>query len=580
VSRDPGLAAAAARLADVSFVYRDREGPALSQVNLEVAPGECVAVLGPSGAGKSTLCRVLNGLIPHFQHGEFAGQATVFGQDTRQARVPELARTVGLVFQEFESQLFATSVEMEVAFAPESFGISPEAIRTRINDCLAAVGLAGYERRRPAALSGGEKQRLAIAAVLAGGPKLLVLDEATTDLDPVGKRQVLDVLRPLTTGPRAARPSTILFVTSEPEEAAIADRVVVIESGRIAADGAAGSVLSSASWLEAHGVRPPDTAALCAALGLTARPLSAADAARVLTEAGFTVDSAARRQLREPGPLSKSPRQPAGDPLIEVSGLSYTYRDGPRALSDVELAIRQGEFVALAGPNGSGKTTLAKHLNRLLEPTSGEVRVAGRSTRAQSHRQLAEKIGYVFQNPDHQIFADTIASEVAFGPRNAGLPGPEVGARVAEALEAVGLRGREGEDPFALTKGERQRVAVASMLAARPETMIFDEPTTGLDYRESRGMMNLIRDLHQAGHTIIIITHTMWVICEYADRLVLMREGHITADAPVRDVMGRPDLLAQASLTAPPVAELGARLGYPFRSVAEAARLLKRSARA
>jgi energy-coupling factor transporter ATP-binding protein EcfA2 len=578
--RDPSVAAVAARLADVSFVYRDGESPALSQVNLEVAPGECVAVLGPSGAGKSTLCRVLNGLIPHFQHGEFAGSVTVFGQDTRQARVPELARTVGLVFQEFESQLFATSVEMEVAFAPESFGTSPEAIRTRITDCLAAVGLAGCERRRPAALSGGEKQRLAIAAVLAGGPKLLVLDEATTDLDPVGKRQVLDVLRPLTTRSRAARPSTILFVTSEPEEATIADRVVVIESGQIAADGAAETVLSSASWLEGHGVRPPDTAALCAALGLAARPLKAADAARVLEESGFIVGSAARRQLREPGPLGKSPGQPPSDPLIEVSGLSYTYRDGTRALSDVDLTIRQGEFVALAGPNGSGKTTLAKHLNRLLEPTSGEVTVAGRPTRAQSHRQLAEKIGYVFQNPDHQIFADTIATEVAFGPRNAGLPGPEVGARVAEALEAVGLRGREGEDPFALTKGERQRVAVASMLAARPETMVFDEPTTGLDYRESRGMMDLIRDLHRAGHTIIIITHTMWVICEYADRLVLMREGRIIADAAVREAMGRPDLLAQASLTAPPVAELGARLGHPFRSVAEAVRLLKRRSHA
>jgi len=560
---------AAVRLSDVSFTYRDRETPALEAVNLDLAPGERVALLGHSGAGKSTLCRTINGLIPHFQHGQLLGSVRVFGEDTRQARVPELARKVGLVFQDFESQLFATSVEVEVAFAPENFALCPEAIRGRVAECLQAVGLSGYERRRPSALSGGEKQRLAIAAVLAGAPQLLLLDEATTDLDPVGKTQVLEVLRALTSGGRR-EPLTMLSVTCEPEEAALADRAVVIESGRILRDDAAETVLSDASWLQAHGVRPPDLAALFAALRLRERPKTPDEAAQALRARGISIDEQAWRQLVE----EEGAAQAVGEPVIEITGLRYTYREGEQALTGVDLTVRQGEFVALVGPNGSGKTTLAKHLNRLLEPGEGEVRVGGRPTRAQSHRDLARQVGYVFQNPDHQIFADTIFEEVAFGPRNFGFPPPEVGRRVTEALEAVALSGREEEDPFSLTKGERQRVAVASMLAARPQIMIFDEPTTGLDYRESRGMMNLLRDLHQAGHTIIIITHTMWVVCEYAQRIVLMSQGRVLGEGPVRHCLGQPELLGQASLTAPPIARLGALLGKPFRSVAEGVKLV------
>lgn len=563
--------AAALSLSNVEFIYEGRESPALASVNLQVQPGESVVVLGPSGAGKSTLCRMLNGLIPHFQRGRFAGSVVVFGENTGQARVAELARRVGLVFQDFESQLFATTVELEVAFAAENFGVPRDEIRARVRDSLHLVGLGGYERRHSAALSGGEKQRLAIAAVLAGAPEALVLDEATSDLDPVGKAEVLGVLAALGSG-RGAGPSTLLFATCDAEEAAFARRAVVLQGGRVEADGPAQELLARPAWLEAHGVRPPDLAALFAALGLAERPRSVEEAARLLRQRGIGVGAEGRELARQ------GPDAPGGDePVVEARDLHYSYPEGARALSGVDLTVRRGEFLALVGPNGSGKTTLAKHLNRLLEPTQGELLVAGKPTRAQSRRELAGRVGYVFQNPDHQIFADTIFDEVAFGPRNFGLAQAEIGERVSQALEAVGLSGREQEDPFSLTKGERQRVAVASMLAARPEIMVFDEPTTGLDYRESRGMMALISDLHAAGHTIVIITHSMWVVSEYAQRAVLMHAGKILAEGPVRVLLGQPEVLAQASLIAPPIAQLGAALGWPFRSVAEAVRVLKGS---
>jgi len=556
-------------LRDVGFTYQGQGGPALDSVSLDIHPGECLAVLGPSGAGKSTLSRTLNGLIPQFQYGELSGSATIFGQDTARTRVPELARRVGLVFQDFESQLFATSVELEVAFAAENFGLPPDEIRARVSDSLGLVGLSGHERRHPAVLSGGEKQRLAIAAVLAGGPDLLVLDEATTDLDPVGRAEVLALLRALSAGGRE-KPSTIVFATCDAEEAALAQRAVLLHSGRLEADEAATQMLADPGRLEAHGVRPPDLAGLFAALSLPERPRDAAEAAGALQQRGLAVDRQAWDSL-----LSKeAAARPQGGPAVEVAGVSYSYPDGTRALSGISLTIQQGDFIALVGPNGSGKTTLAKHFNRLLEPTEGELRVGGKLGRAQSRLELARRVGYVFQNPDHQIFADTVRDEVAFGPRNFGLPEAEVRARVGQALDAVHLSGREQEDPFSLTKGERQRVAVASMLAARPEIMVFDEPTTGLDYRESRSMMDLIRELHALGHTVIIITHSMWVVAEYAHRMVLMHEGRILADEPVRDALGKADLLAQASLIAPPISQLGAALGHPFRSVAEAAAVL------
>ncbi|MDP8958598.1 MAG: energy-coupling factor transporter ATPase [Actinomycetota bacterium] len=558
----------ALQMEGVRFTYRGAKRPALDGIDLSVTPGELVVVLGPSGAGKSTLCLSLNGLIPHIVHGELQGEVRVFGQPVTESKVSLLAGQVGLVFQDFEAQLFSTNVELEVAFGPENFAVPVEEIRRRVKQALATVDLTGLERREPANLSGGQKQRLAIASVLALEPRALVMDEPTTDLDPIGKESVFEVARRL-----RAEGVTLLIVEHETEEAAAADRVVVLEEGRIAGQGPPEEVLVRSDWLEESGVRPLGAARLLADLGEEPR-LTVDEAVERLQGLGYRVPDDRWDDLLE---RDEARNGRYGDLIIEVEDLEHRYPNGVEALTGANLSVRRGEFLAVVGQNGSGKTTLVKHCNGLLEPTSGQVKVEGASTRGQGVQRVGRTVGYVFQNPDHQIFAETVADEVAFGPRNHGVEPDEVDQRVKEALQAVGLSGREEEDPFALTKGERQRVAVASILSTRPQVIILDEPTTGLDYREQRQMMELVRRLNETGHTIICVTHTMWVVAEYAHRMVVMSEGRIAMEGPTRQVLSREDELLAASLKPPQVTRITARLGRTLLSTQEARQALQRS---
>jgi energy-coupling factor transport system ATP-binding protein len=242
----------------------------------------------------------------------------------------------------------------------------------------------------------------------------------------------------------------------------------------------------------------------------------------------------------------------------------------------VNLAIREGEFVAILGQNGSGKTTLAKHLNGLLKPTAGQVAIHGKPSSLYSHREMARTVGHVFQNPDHQIFCRTVGEEVGFGLKLLGEDQRTIESRVSEALEAVGLQGYDEAIPFTLTRGEKQRVAVASVLAARPEVMVLDEPTTGLDYPQQRGMMEMLRRLHARGHTIIVITHSMWVAAEYAWRTVVMKDGRVLLDGPTRWAFAQENRLAEASLRPPAVVRLSNRLGARALTVEEMVQELKR----
>jgi energy-coupling factor transport system ATP-binding protein len=559
----------AVSLRGLSFRYRGAAAEALAGVDLAIPRGSLVAVLGATGAGKSTLCQALLGLVPSFFRGDLGGEIVLAGAPASGRRPAELARAVAIVFQDFEAQLFTTDVELEVAFGPESYGAPREEIERRVAGALARTGLAGFEGRAPSELSGGEKQRLAIASALAMDPALFVLDEPTTDLDPIGKADVMRLLADLKRDGR-----TIVIVEHETEELAIADRVVVLERGRVAREGGS-EVLAESDRLEAHGVRPPELPRLFARLGLDARGAPIADAAAAaaaLSAAGFRLDERAYAEV-----VAADPPPPAGPPLLEARALRHAYEGRPRpALDGVSLAIAPGEFLAILGGNGSGKSTLARHLNGLLPAREGEVLFAGEPFAARPRGAIAREVGYVFQNPDHQIFSASVEEEVAFGPRNFGLREDDVAGRVARALETVGLAGRGGDDPFALPKGDRQRLAVASVLAMDPRVILMDEPTTGLDYRDQRRMMALLARLHAAGRTVIVITHHIWIAVEYARRVVLMAEGQIVADAPVREVMRDAAALARARVTPPPITRLGLAFGAAFRTGEEAARCLVR----
>jgi cobalt transport protein ATP-binding subunit len=555
---------------DVRFTYQDAERPALQGITVELSPGELVVLMGASGAGKSTLCRCLNGIIPHFVKGDFQGEVHVLGRDTKDLRVADCARRVGLVFQDFESQLFATNVALEVAFGAESLGLPRAEIDVRVSHLLSLVGLSGLVHRRPASLSGGEKQRLAIAASLATDPAVIVLDEATSDLDPAGKSVVFEIARALTA---ASAKRAVVFAHHDPEEALRATRVLLLTEGRPTALDSPEQVLADPELLSRHGVVPLATTAVFQVLGLEERPCEEAQAAELLQGRGLQISdqTAAGWAARDAARAQKY-----GGPVVEVRNLTHSYEGGDPAVSGVALTLRRGEYVAIIGQNGSGKTTLVKHLNGLLRPTQGEVLIAGEPTRSQTLRALAQRVGYVFQNPDHQIFAPTVSEEVAFAPRNFGLDPDEVASRVSESLAAVGFSGREEDDPFSLTKGERQRVAVASVLAGRPDVLIFDEPTTGLDARESRGMMALVDELNRRGHTIILVTHAMWLAAEYAHRVIVMQEGRIILDAPTRAVFSQTETLRQAAIIPPQIVRLSQHLGATALTVAELTDALRR----
>src|ERR687894_1318291 len=549
------------------YRYRGQQKPALAGVDLEVAEGEFVVVMGPSGAGKSTLCVYLNGLIPHFFRGKMEGEVRVGGRSTREGRVGEFAQEVGLVFQDFEAQLFSTNVALEVAFGPENFAVERDEMVRRVERVLGEVSLEGFENRTPATLSGGQKQRLAIASVLAIEPRILCLDEPTTDLDPVGKLGIFRIAEEL----RNRDDVTLVVVEHETEETLDADRIVVLKDGVIVRDGSAREVLHDVELLEGAGVMPLQVTRFFHELGLGEQlPLTPEEGIEEFRRRGLEVSLERHEELVE---ADREREESYGEPIIQVEGLTYRYPNGVVALEGVDLAVRQGEFLAVLGQNGSGKTTLVKHFNGLLEPTEGSVRVGGEETTAQGVRRLGQRVGYVFQNPDHQIFSDTVSEEVGFGPKIRGMGEAEVEERVSEALTAVGLEGYEKEDPFGLTKGERQRVAVASVLAVRPDVLILDEPTTGLDYAEQRSMMDLVRRLNEGGSTIIVVTHTMWVVAEYAHRAAIVRDGRVVLSGTVREVFAEEEKLRDASLRPPHIVSLGNALGHTVLSVEEMLRV-------
>ena len=560
---------------------------ALVDVSLDIEAGEFAALLGRVGAGKTTLCLALNGLAPHATGGTFRGQVIVGGLNTREQPVSRIAQAAGLVFQDPETQLTQMRVEDEIAFGPENLGLPRAEIAERVAWALDAVDLNDYRDRNPSRLSGGEKQRVAIAATLAMRPQVLILDEPTANLDPGGKAAVFSVLLRLARERRIA----ILLATQDIERVQrYAQRVVVLHDKRIALDGPPEGVFAHERELRAWGVGVPQMTELAHELSKRIgkpfhfpRLSSAVRGLRHAMAAGDISIQAnpAAETLREVETLHATSLQTGGvdTPQIAIERLGYTYPDGTAALRGVDLSIQPGEFVVLAGPNGSGKTTLAKHLNGLLKPTAGRVLIAGQDTAALRVPQLARSVGYLFQNPDHQIFAPTVSEEIAFGLRLQGLTADEVAARVDSAMAAHDLTACAALPPATLSLGERRQVTLAAVLATRPKILVLDEPTGGLDWRSRHELMARVAAFNRDGGTIILITHDVRLIAEHAGRVIVMGAGRVSFDGTPVDLFGQRQVLTAARLTVPPVVRLAQRLeplGVPssIRTVAELADVL------
>jgi energy-coupling factor transporter ATP-binding protein EcfA2 len=537
----------------LTFYYGDATQPALKDINLEIRDGEFVLVTGPSGGGKSSLCRCFNGLIPHFYGGKIAGHIYIDELDTLKHSAKEIATKVGMVFQDPENQLVAMDVEREIAFGLENLAFSKNLIAKRIEESLDTLGISDLRRRQIQELSGGEKQKVAIASVLALHPGILILDEPTSELDPKGAEDMLSVVTRL----NDELGLTVILVEHRLDRVIqYADRIIALNQGMIALDGKIRDIISmrykELFWI---GIGVPPIIRL--AQKLTDRGINIDGTPLTIKEGRAMLDTAFHDAS---GQLTRSHENKGGKPIIEVERLWYAYSSGLTALKGVNLTITEGEFVAIMGRNASGKTTLVKHFNRLMIPTKGRIKIDGVDTRRATIAEMAKKVGFVFQNPNDHLFADTVDEEIAFVLKNLGFESQEVKLRTSEMLDRFNLKEYRNQYPRSLSGGEKQRVALASVIAAQPKILIFDEPTRGMEYPLKGELMRFLNEYRQQGNTVILVTHDVEMVAEYADRVVLLSEGIIVVDGEKHDV------LSQALLFSPQINRLAQafeRYGVP-----------------
>jgi energy-coupling factor transport system ATP-binding protein len=518
-------------LSHVTYTYPDQPAPALADFSVSLAAGEFVLVVGPSGAGKSTFLRSLNGLVPHFYGGRWAGRITVSGRDPVDLAPRGMAGLVGFVFQDPEAQFVVDTVEDELAFAMENFGVPPATMRKRVEEVLDQMGIVGLRARRISTLSGGEKQRVAIASVLAMQPEIVVLDEPTSQLDPQAAEEVLVSLRHL----NEDLGLTIILSEHRLERVAqYADRVLWLPGLGVA------PVLDEPRAVLAQLPLVPPLVELGRQLGWQPLPLTIKEGrtfarrlAPKLEPTSSDIESAnLQPSIFNPGNLQPSNLQPST--AVSVTGVRYAY-DGHRALRGVDLDVPRGQFLAVLGRNGSGKSTLLKQMVGLLRPDEGRVQVAGLDTRRADLDEIIKHVGYVPQQPATLLFADTLAAELAFTRKAHGLPPDPAADRALLARLGLGdMAERDGRD---LSGGEQQRAALAAILVAAPDIILLDEPTRGLDYEQKRSLAHLLLEMKAEGKTIIMATHDVELAAACADRVALMAEGQVVVDGLARQVM-------------------------------------------
>ena len=585
----------------VSFSY-DGAASALDGIDLNIEDGEFFCILGGNGSGKSTFAKHLNALLQ-----PDTGTVCVNGMDASDPElVYDIRSTAGMVFQNPDDQLVATLVEDDVAFGPENLGVESAQIAQRVREALKAVGLVGFERHETHALSGGQKQRVALAGVLAMEPRVLILDEASSMLDPRGRKGLMKACHAL-----HDRGMTIVMITHFMEEAAEADRVAVFQAGRVAMLGTPDEILTRADELAQLNLDMPASCCLGRALRAKGVPVRAqvreadmvAEISRVYAEQDGADTAAHPLPSRSDAVAAESAatdESDASDPVIDLSHVSCSYSLSARerrrwhkrsavedtsskqalwgndpsslwALRDVSLTVRRGEFLGLAGHTGSGKSTLIQHLNGLIRPQEGSVHALGLDlSNKKDAAAVKAKVGVVFQYPERQLFAETVAQDVAFGPHNLGLSQAEVARRVESSLTRVGLDLATVGDksPFELSGGQQRRVAFAGVLAMEPEVLVLDEPMAGLDPAARKDFLELIGRFHDEGLTVAMVSHSMDDLANCCDRIVVMNEGTVFAEGAPAQVFAHADELKSIGLGVPAAQRMAlalAEAGVPLR---------------
>lgn len=546
---------------NVSFDYisRDEDGkeisrsPVLKDISLSVPEGQFLAILGHNGCGKSTLAKHFNAILT-----PTAGKVTVAGIDTSdEERLFDIRQTVGMVFQNPDNQLVATIVEEDVAFAPENMGVPQPEIRRRVDEALKQVDMYEYREHAPHQLSGGQKQRVAIAGVIAMQPKCIVMDEPTAMLDPKGRREVMNTIHAL----NKEKGITVVLITHYMDEAAQADRVVVMDGGKIIMDNVPKKIFSRVKELRAVGLDVPQVTELCDMLiekGVDISPEIIHE--QECAEALFRL-TGGRSAVIPPKP--EEPVEDNRPVVLTADKVTYKYSVGTpfekTAVDSVDLEIREGEFVGIIGHTGSGKSTLIQHFNGLVKPTSGHVLVdcADIWGRGVNIRDIRFKVGLVFQYSEHQLFEETVAKDIAYGPKNMGLTEEEIKQRVVSAAESMDIVKLLNKSPFELSGGQQRRVALAGVLAMDPEVLILDEPAAGLDPKGRDKILGQIKQYHEKyGKTILLVSHSMEDIVKYAGKVLVMNKSRLFCYDTVDRVFARTEELAKIGLDVPQVTRM------------------------
>lgn len=560
----------------LSYTYPHASSPALQDVSFQIAPGEFVAIVGSNGSGKSTLCYALTGFIPHFFHGTLTGQIALAGQPTTQVTLAELAPRIGLVFQNPANQMSRArlSVFEEIAFGLENIGLPTVAMPERVNWAMDQVGVSRLAQRSPLMLSGGEQQRVAIATILAMQPQVLVLDEPTAQLDPLGAQQIFEVLH------RLSQQGTTIVVAEHHLEAIAqyTTRAIALHGGKVILDGSPSQVLAQPQ-LVAYGVgqtRYTQIAQLAQAQGLWP-PLQPLPTTLQQAVEGFQRDHP-WPQVSPPPPVDSTAeltgRTVATQPSpydLRIQNLSFSYPGGNPILQHLTLSIAAGEQVALLGQNGAGKTTLVRHFNGLLHPTQGSVWLGQQLTTQQSTAQLSRRVGYVFQNPDDQLFCSTVYAELEFGLKPLKGSRHDITARIRQALDWVGLPeadpasavALEDCNPYDFTLPWRKQITLAAVLVMDPDIFILDEPTIGLDANQIQRLVQLLQHLRSRRKTVVVISHNLDFVADTCDRLIVLHQGQAVLDGTPTEVLSHQDLLASSGLLPPQTTRLGAALNLP-----------------
>ena len=554
---------------NLCYQYEGEKGLAVDHVSLDVAEGEFLAVLGRNGSGKSTFAKLLNTLLTPSE-----GELIVNGiRPVTEDDCYEVRKSCGMVFQNPDNQIVTTIVEEDCAFGLENLGTPPEEIRRRVDEALHSVGMTEYAQASPSMLSGGQKQRVAVAGVLAMRPRIIVFDESTAMLDPIGRRDVFALARRLNMEEKI----TVVWITHFMEEAALADRLVVMDGGKIALEGTPRSVFEKTDRILELGLDVPEIMKL----GRMLRDNGVALPGDLMTVNEMAVELCKRRPHRsqEPSAPQAEPAAPDakahagrgadGHPcVIAVQKLTHVYMPGTpfeaRALNQVSLSIHEGEFIGIIGHTGSGKSTLITHLNGLEPSEAGVVTVNGTDLGDKQTDLIAIRrtVGLVFQYPEYQLFEETVARDVAYGPKNLGLDEAEIAKRVTRALRQVGLDpdAVSEKSPFELSGGQKRRVAIAGVLAMQPAILILDEPAAGLDPAGRREMLDLIHGIHESGVTVIMVSHSMDDVGRLCDRLFVLNRGEIAYSGTPAEVFIHEAKLHDIGLDVPESAKLAHRL--------------------